>query len=92
MTQLIRLILKTNNNLPTRKTVKLTVDSKNGGRWIYPFTIHSTSAEPDDNIVIRASGLHKDSVVGIRLNSLDRYEGFNLVRVFVYSFRCYDYV
>lgn len=56
---------------PIKKTVKLTVDSKNGGRWIYPFTIHSTSAEPDDNIVIRASGLHKDSVVGIRLNSLD---------------------
>ena len=63
----------TNSVLPSsRKTVNLTVDSTEGGRWIYPFIIHSTPAEPDDNIVIRASGLHKESVVGIRLNSLDR--------------------
>ncbi|KAL5265854.1 hypothetical protein ACHWQZ_G006507 [Mnemiopsis leidyi] len=56
---------------PVKKTVHLTVDSADGGRWVYPFTAHSTPPDPDDNIVIRASGLHKDSVVGIRLNSLD---------------------
>ena len=57
---------------PPRREVELTVESEAGGRWVFPFQLVATPSTPDDTLVIRASGLHKDSVIGIRLNSLDR--------------------
>jgi len=48
------------------------VTSKSGGKWEFPLTLHSQDPTPDDVIVIRATGLHKDSVIGMRLNSLSK--------------------
>lgn len=44
-----------------------------GGVWTFPITVDVLESKPDDIIVIEAQGLNKETTVGFRLTSMEKY-------------------
>ena len=61
-----------------RHDVHLLVKGATGGLWKFPLRFIATEPEPDDDIVIKATGLGQESSVGFRLNSQTRYNTYTL--------------
>ncbi len=45
------------------------IETALGGVWRYPLKLNAIEPPPDDTIVIEASRLNRESVIGFRLNS-----------------------
>ena len=60
-----------------RCTVELEVRGIAGGVWTFPITVDALESKPDDIIVIEAQGLNKETTVGFRLTSMEKYEHKN---------------
>lgn len=56
-----------------RCTVELEVRGIAGGVWTFPITVDVLESKPDDIIVIEAQGLNKETTVGFRLTSMEKY-------------------
>jgi len=56
-----------------RCTVELEVKGIAGGVWTFPITVDVLESKPDDIIVIEAQGLNKETTVGFRLTSMEKY-------------------
>lgn len=48
-----------------------------GGVWTFPITVDVLESKPDDVIVIEAQGLNKETTVGFRLTSMEKYNRQN---------------
>ena len=48
-----------------------------GGVWTFPIIVDALESKPDDIIVIEAQGLNKETTVGFRLTSMEKYEHNN---------------
>lgn len=59
---------------PFNHLVHLTVTSIYGGVWKFPLRFTSTEPISDDVIVIKSTGLNKESRIAFRLNSQTRYD------------------
>ncbi len=59
--------------LSFRHDAHLLVKGATGGIWRFPVRFIATEPEPDDDIVIEATGLGKESSLGFRLTSMERY-------------------
>ena len=57
-----------------RCVVELEVKGNAGGTWKFPITVDVLESKPDDTIVIEAQGLNKETTVGFRLTSMEKYE------------------
>ena len=60
--------------LNNRSTVELEVRGIAGGVWTFPITVDVLESKPDDVIVIEAQGLNKETTVGFRLTSMEKYD------------------
>lgn len=49
--------------------MELLVQGAMGGVWKFPLRFVATDPEPDDHIVIEASGLDRESSIGFRMTS-----------------------
>ncbi len=58
----------------SRHDAHLLVKGATGGIWRFPVRFIATEPEPDDDIVIEATGLGKESSLGFRLTSMERYK------------------
>lgn len=57
-----------------RCTVDLEVRGIAGGVWTFPITVDALESKPDDVVVIEAQGLNKETTVGFRLTSMEKYD------------------
>lgn len=49
---------------------ELKVTSSRGGIWFFPVNLSASGTDPDDEIVLRAQGLNKETKVYFRLTSM----------------------
>lgn len=56
-----------------RCIVELEVRGISGGIWTFPITVDVLESKPDDVIIIEAQGLNKETTVGFRLTSMEKY-------------------
>jgi len=62
-----------------RCVVELEVKGDAGGVWRFPITVDVLESKADDTIVIEAEGLNKETTVGFRLTSMEKYGKLCLV-------------
>ena len=54
-----------------------------GGVWTFPITVDVLESKPDDVIVIEAQGLNKETTVGFRLTSMEKYNRQNHAHIII---------
>ena len=62
-----------------RCTVELEVRGVAGGVWTFPITVDVLESKPDDTIVIESQGLNKETTVGFRMTSMEKYDSIRII-------------
>ena len=57
-----------------------------GGVWKFPITVDVLESKPDDTIVIEAKGLNKETTVGFRLTSMEKYKNICVYSTYIIRF------